>query len=306
MEEAVRQSIRQEYADALAEGRPPRFSQQELAVSVKVAEELLERGELEIAAHAVRGLHEACPDLAWAKTVMELFEIMPAADPDAPRFCDDYPKPLQVVPRQGAETALLVFCGASHRIGMPLTMFHRWLARLPVSLVYLRDLRELCYLGGIKDLGGDLSSTVSALGGLVQDLGARRIVCYGNSVGGYGALRYGLDLAADAVICMGGLINLDAAFNRHLRYANTARTVETAFPEAQFDLRELYRRAEARPRCWLVYGERNWDDRIHARYMTGLDGVTLKQIDGYRGHNGALELIHAGRFDELLQLAMAS
>jgi hypothetical protein len=306
MTDEVHQSIREEYAEAFASGRSPRFARANLATWAYVADELVQGGELELAAYAVRGLREAWPDFAWAKTIVDLFEVMPPDEPGVPRFGDDFPKPVQVVRREGASAAFLVFCGAKHRIGMPLSMFHRWLARLPVSLIYLRDLTGLCYLGGIPELGADLSTTIAALGALVRDLGARRIVCYGNSAGGYGALRYGIDLAADAVICMGGLANLSVPFNRHLHYANTALRAEATFPGAQLDLRELYRSAESPPRAWLAYGERNWDDRIHSEHMAGLDGVTLEPVAGYKGHNSALELIRAGRFDDLLEEAVGA
>jgi hypothetical protein len=306
MREVAHQSIREEYAEAFAAGRSPRFDRAELVAWAKVADELVQQGELELAAHAVRGLHEAWPDFAWAKTIVDLFGVMPPDEPGAPQFGDDFPKPVQVVRREGASAAFLVFCGAKHRVGMPLSMFHRWLARLPVSLIYLRDLKGLCYLGGIPELGADLRATVGALRSMIHELGARRTICYGNSVGGYGALRYGLDLAADAVLSMCGVVNLTVPFNRHLHYAKTALKAEVTFPDAQLDLRELYRSAEPRPRAWLAYGARNWDDRLHGEHMAGLDGVTLEPVAGYKGHNSALELIRGGRFDDLLKEAVGA
>ena len=305
MKHAIQDRLRAAYAEAFAAGRAPDFGAAELADWTKVADELVEGGELELGGYAVRRLNEAWPDFAWARNVADLLELMPPADPVQPAFADVFPSAVQTVRREGAQTALLVFCGAKHRLGMPLPMLHRWLARLPVSLVYLRDLSSQCYLGGVDRLGADIGSTLEALRALTAELGARRVVCYGNSVGGYGALRYGVELGADAVIGVAGLTNMAAAFNAHLHYAPAARALDAAFPDAPLDLRRLYQQASHPPRALMVYGEHNWDDRIHAEHMAGLPGVTLQQIDGYKGHNCAVELIRAGRFGALLEEALS-
>ncbi|HEY5412819.1 MAG TPA: hypothetical protein VIJ94_19035 [Caulobacteraceae bacterium] len=306
MKKGVRQAVRAEFTRACAEGRAPDFAAATQADWIKVADDLILRGDLELGAYAVRSIRATWPSLAWGNNVAELLDLMPPADADAARFADDFSKTLQVAPRPGADTVVLVFCGAENRVGMPVPMLHRWLSRSPVSLVYLRDPSGRAYLGGLAEAGPDLAATLARLRAVFQELGARRVVCYGNSIGGYGALRYGLELEADAVFCMAGLVNMRSDFNAGLHYLGAARRIEAAFPKAELDLRERYLAAAAPPATWMVHAEHNWDDRIHAEHMAGLEGVTLTRIAGSKNHNVAAELIRAGRFEAMLGRGLAA
>ncbi len=303
VDKQLKRTVRAAFAQGFADGGPPDLSQGKLADWIFIVDDMILRGELEVAAYAVRSIRELWPDLTWGNNVGELLAQMPRHDPDAPEFVDNTPRSLQVVRREGANTVMLVFCGAKNQVGMPLPMLHRWLSRTGVSLIYLRDRSERAYLGGVRGAGPDLASTITGLKALIQDLGARRVVCYGNSIGGYGALRYGAELGADAVLSMAGIVNLQTRFNTGLHYEDSARKMEATFPGQQLDNREVYLSSGARPSTLMVYGEHNWDDRIHAEHMAGIEGVALMQIDDSKNHNVAAELIRSGRFDDLLRQA---
>lgn len=300
------QAALNEFTRACAEDRSPDFARFDLAIWARAADGLVEGGELQLAAFAVHQLRAQWPTFAWARNVQRLFELMPPPDPAAPPFADAFPAAMQVVERPGAETAMLVFCGAKHRIGMPLPMMHRWLSRWPVNLIYLRDLKSLGYMAGIEGLGPDLDGALGALQGEIQKLGARRVVCYGHSLGGYGALRYGLELGAEAVVLLSGVVNLDPAFNAGLHYAGAARRLRAAFPDEVLDLKQPYLGSARPPAVYAVYAEHNWDDRIQAEHLADLDGVVTIETAGSKTHNTAVELMRAGRFDDLISDAVGA
>ena len=304
MSERERRALREEYALAHAAGRTPDFRRAELGAWARVADKLVEQGELDLGGFAVRSLHQAWPDFPWARNVATLFDLMPPADPLEPPFRDRFSATAQTVARPGATTVVVVFCDYKHRIGMPLPMLHRWLSGWPVSLIYLRDRRNLGYLGGVEAMGPDLGATLAELRRQIDALGARRVVCYGHSIGGYGALRYGLELGAEAVVCLAGLVNLNPGFNIGLNYGGAAGRIRAIFPDEPLDLRLLHRAAARPPRTWMVYAEHNWDDRLHAEQMAGLRGVSLVQVDDAEGHNVALDLMRAGTFDRLIDQAV--
>jgi pimeloyl-ACP methyl ester carboxylesterase len=154
-------------------------------------------------------------------------------------------------------------------------------------------------------LGNDRAATVQSLRDLARSLGARRILCYGNSGGAFAALHYGLDLAAEAVVAVAGRTNQAPEFNAQLQFARSVDRVETAFPGMATDLRQLYLAAERRPRVLASYGEHNWDDRLHAEYLRGVPGVTLQPIEDFMGHNAAMELVRRGQFQDLLDWLVA-
>jgi pimeloyl-ACP methyl ester carboxylesterase len=224
---------------------------------------------------------------------------MPPADRQLP-FADDLTKEVQIVPRNDAETVVLLFCGNSHRLGMPLSAIHRWLGLIPASLVYLRDFRRLSYLTGLSSLGPDREATLTSLRGIIASLGGRRTVCCGNSGGGFAALHYGLDLGSEAVLGLSGATNLSPDFNMHLRQAVNSARLRRDLPPGLIDLRRLYGTANRPPRALLLYGQNNWDDRLQAEYLSGLPTVTLKAVEDHDEHNVVVELIKRGQFEGFL------
>lgn len=287
-------------AAAFREGHTHPFVADEVGLWVNAADWLIQSGELEPARRVLEALHQAQPGLEWAANLLGLLERAPPPDAGMPDFQDDLGKDVQVMARPGADAAMILFCGARHRLGMPLPLIHRWLARTGASLIYLRDLHGLCYLQGVASLGEDLPATTSALRQVLDDLGARRAVCFGCSGGGYGALRYALELDCE-VISLGSPTNMEPAFNEHMNHGAVARQLNAAFPAEDLDLRRRFLAEPRPPRTLVVYGERNWNERIHAEHMTGVEGVTPYPVTGYGGHATAPELIRRGEFEPMLQ-----
>jgi pimeloyl-ACP methyl ester carboxylesterase len=300
------EAVLAEFTRAFHEGGVPDFSKARMTLWARGADALIDRGELELATFCVRQIHRAWPESIWARTQLFMLERMPAANPRAGSFADDVASPVQLASRPDAESVILVFCGADQGIGMPLPMLHRWLSQWHVSVIFLRDYGLNGYLRGIEAFAPDFASTVSALRRVLNKLRARRVICYGASIGGYGALRYGLELGAETVICMSGLVNMRPEFNAPLLYAKASRDLQEKCPGVELDVRQAYLRAPRTPKCWLVYGGENREDRIHARYFADAPGAVTIGVRGYKAHNPAAQLIRLGLFADVLRRALGS
>jgi hypothetical protein len=264
---------------------------------------MLTGDDIETARHALVHLRAAQPDLEWAHSVLRLVDALPEADAGA-AFVDDVAKDVQIVPKPGAGAVIFAFCGRRHRLGISLSMVHRWLTRLDASVVYLRDFQSAHYLGGIRSLG-PRPQTLTTLRGVADDLGARRLLCLGSSSGGYGSLVYGLELGAEAVLSIGGSVNLEPEFNTYLHNIRTAVELRRRFPGQTLDVRALYLAATLRPRVVLVYGQQHWDDRLQNEHMRNVPGVTLAPVLGYDGHGPIPELMRRGEFAALVESFVA-
>jgi hypothetical protein len=284
---------------SLDSGRMLDLSRSTPAQWARAVDRLCLDGHIDAAAHGARCLHAAFPKFEFAAKLSKCFDCLPAAADQTP-FKDDLGRDLQVVANPAADDVLIVFCGRFHRIGMSLSAMHRWFGRLPASLVYLRDFRHLFYLAGLPSLGASRNDTLAALRRIVASLGGGRIFCLGCSSGTYPALHYGLDLGAEKVVGLAGAIDLSAAFNAHLTGAETIAQVHRKLPETAIDLRQAYATAPKPPRVHLVYGEDNWDDRLHAESMSGLPAVTLEAVGACDNHNVTLDLIRRGQFEPML------
>jgi tetratricopeptide (TPR) repeat protein len=122
---------------------------------------------------------------------------------------------------RNAESAVLVFTASNDSVSIPLRSFDRFMASLPVSVVYLKDFQRLRFMNGVRSLASDYRGTVEALRKLLAGLGAKRLVTMGHCVGGTAALCYGVDLGAERAIAFdplpdaGGDPEIDSAYAFH-------------------------------------------------------------------------------------------
>lgn len=251
------------------------------------------------------------PELRFARFVRAAVDGAARRAAGVAEFVDDPTRDVQFVPGNAAATTLLLlFCGDHHRLGMPLELMHRWLWPLGAHLVYLKDFSQRYFLNGVASLGPSASATTAGLRALAARLGVRRIACYGNSSGVYAALRYGLDLEAAAVVGMAGPTNLDPEFLAAHESQRALLAIARQCPDRAVDLRRLFAAAPRRPRVRLIYGAARAVDRLQAENLSGLDGVRLEPLAGYREHNVVQALLWRGRLgavlDELVGPVQAS
>src|ERR1043165_8310010 len=73
------------------------------------------------------------------------------------------------------------------------------LAGLPVKKLYLRDLNKAWFLRGLRGVAGNVNETVAFLRHEAEELGAKRIIFTGYSLGGFAALLFGVLCEVDEV-----------------------------------------------------------------------------------------------------------
>ncbi len=295
-----------ELEQAMHEGRPPRTEVAPVNHWVGVVDGLVTAGRFKLAAYGLGRLIEIWPDLPWAEHLLTMVEALPARRPDDPPFHDRRDEEVQLVRREGADTLLVAFCGARvHRMGMPLSMFQRWINPLKHHVVYLRDYRHLAYQDGVPSIGDSFEATVQALKRMAGQVGARRVLCAGMSAGGYGALSYARALEAERVLAFSPATNLDPEFNTFLTWCEASAVLQARFPERSFDLRPRLLAAGGPPPATIVYGRQCWDDHFHAEHVADLPGVRLWPIDGFSGHQSPSELVRRGELGAVLQTLAA-
>jgi hypothetical protein len=288
-----------ELRHAYREKRAPALPFDDLRRWIAACDLLFLTEKLDALDYAGRYLYAACPDLPYARTLCEFLDRIPPDDGSILPFHNEVTREAQVVRRDGAAAVIFVFCDTARMLGMPLPAVHRWLGRLPASVVYLRDFRRGFCLDGIRSLGDTRIATVEALRDLASSLGARRIFCIGNSSGAYAALLFGIELYAEATLALAALINLSPDFNNQ----NTAWW-RKILPETSVDLRQAYAAADHPPRTLIVHSRDNRDDLRHAECLGGSPGVALYPVEGYAGHNLVVELVRRDEFTKLLDWLM--
>lgn len=199
----------------------------------------------------------------------------------------------------GATRLILVFTGGAQRFWLSIDVLHQFLRRQGHHLLYLRDPQRLAYLGGIDGFGADFASSCDGLRALAMTLGAQQISCLGSSLGGYGALRYGLELAVDRVLLFSPITDL--SWNGPWDIQNAAiDSLRQRLPEPARDLGALYRGHPAPPDVTLYYGEFNRQDKVQALRFRDVPNARLIELEGLADHVVIPALLAQGRFGDIL------
>ena len=200
-------------------------------------------------------------------------------------------------PKLAAENLVIVFTGVSRQFWISLDILHRILGRYFGQIVYLRDFRSIYYLAGVGDWGG-YGDTLEQLRNIAGKAKAKKLYVIGISAGGFAALKYGLDLSADAILSLSPRTELSYMQQRE-KSANRLRRLR--IPTDALDLLPVYDQAPRRPRTTIVYGAKNEIDTTQAERLAHLPEIHLMPLPGVAAHNIMTHLLAGGQFDRYLQ-----
>jgi pimeloyl-ACP methyl ester carboxylesterase len=197
-----------------------------------------------------------------------------------------------VVPTD-SDTTLIAFTGRAMRLDISIYFMQRLLSRFGVNVIYVFDWADAYYYGGVTGLGTNLRQTTRSLRALCRQLGSKRVICFGQSTGGYAAIRYGVELRADGVLSFSPVI-LPVARRRMLDHI--ARKTGVRLQRQEADLRAFLERAARVPLTRVVYGDGNRHDVRSARHLSGLPNVVEQVLPGVTTHGTVEETTLAGTF----------
>ena len=185
-----------------------------------------------------------------------------------------------------SSTALLIFAGSNDAVSMPLPVFDRYLAVFPVTVFYLKDFNRLRFLRGIQSSAADYSSTIEGLRAKLSDLGISRVFALGNCDGGFGAIRYGVELGAESIVTFSTpTFSPDESLTRIEQARNFMRKRLAGQLSAEMtDLRGFLEARSHPSKIDLYFEEEDPRDRIQALHLDGLPGVTLHPQPGLSNH----------------------
>lgn len=204
----------------------------------------------------------------------------------------------QVVESPGSDSVVFVFAGAD-QAPFAHVVVQSWLRRRHCHAVYVRDPRSQFSITGLPGLAPDLAGCIAGLRRIADGLGATRRYCLGYSANGYSALRYGVGLAAEAVLAFSPVTTLDLKPDVRQRFPMIHR-LHQENPHLVDDVLPHYRQAERPPRLIIVYGAENRSDRWAAQRMAVLPGVRLVPVPGLADHDSMGVCMVSRRFGPLL------
>ena len=214
---------------------------------------------------------------------------------------------VRIARRPGAKKVVFVFTGRARQIWLSVHLLHQILPD-DCTVVYLQDVRNCGYVFGLEAFGDGYTRTLEGMRRLIASLDSPEVFVIGSSSGGWGALRYALDLNATRVL--GISPGTDFTLMEEYRAETAARIglseseATAAFPPGSFDLLTLYGDAARPPELILAFGGGHEEDREASRRMGALPKVTLHEVPGYERHDVMAELIAKGEIRGLIDALM--
>ena len=237
----------------------------------------------------------ARPAIRAGTLAAELAGIVDRMPPALPgdSFRDRPSQPIQFVPAVAPDADCLLVCLAGIRggIGMPQNVFHRWAARTPAHLLYLRDGVHHDFRDGLAQAGPGFPALVTFVGEIAATLGVARVATWGNSGGGLAAARLALATDAGRAVVLAGIVGPRGA-------ARPAGAQAGASPMADA-VRTLAAQREAACDIRWLFARGHEHDAADARAMADVPGVTEVALPIAR-HNVASHLVATDALAPLL------
>lgn len=181
----------------------------------------------------------------------------------------------KIVP--GAETLLVIFGGAAGQVDITFSLFYRLLRARISSMLFVRDVEDTRYLGGIVGLGSDFDSTVDALRGIAERSGAKRLLMIGNCQGAGAAIRYGVAANAEAILAFDPRIGLPNMASLKPVEASKFSQAVARFGDIR-SVDEIYSNAPDKPRLFVIYDSNREPQATRARELGRIEGATAAGI----------------------------
>ncbi len=175
--------------------------------------------------------------------------------------------------------------------------FIKTLKNLNVSKVFLRDINRSWYHTGMYEISEDIEGTVSFLKEQINRSAAKRVICIGNSMGGYAALLFGILLKVDYILTFApqtSLKKIDLIMSKQ-----QIKHVHNHFSNTYFDINEVLTTYLNTSSIHIYYDPSIARDKVHAMHISRHSNVYLHKCDGL-GHILHCSLMKTGEFQLIL------
>ncbi|MBV9634284.1 MAG: hypothetical protein JOZ40_06610 [Methylobacteriaceae bacterium] len=209
-------------------------------------------------------------------------------------------QPICFSPPGATRKVLLAFLGVGHRFWMQIAALHPFLTPHSAHVLYLCDTTWSSYMLGVDSVGSGYQAALAGLRDICRTLaeGEAEIFCYGTSMGGFAALRYGLDLDARKVLAIDAVTTLTGEVGE-LRVQDE-RVLSERLGDLALDLKPLYLQREAVPEVSLYYAECNGRDAAHAERFADVSRARVIAVEGGKAHATLARLAASGRLPAIL------
>jgi len=178
----------------------------------------------------------------------------------------------------GSNTLLITFAGISGALGLYPFEFFKITNGFDIDKIFIRDLEQSWYHQGLKGITTSIEETADYLKELIEKHNYTKVVCLGNSMGGYAALVIGNLIKADTILAFAPQTFLDT-LNRETykdnRWAEEIAHLPYKIKKKYLDLEILFHKNRSKSAIHIYYSLDERIDAIHAKKFEHIENVKL-------------------------------
>ena len=210
---------------------------------------------------------------------------------------------------EGRANLLVSFGGGKGGLGVPVFEFYKTIAHLDCDKIFVRDFRQEYYQKGVDNNIDDIEKLVAYFREKVEQGNYQRIICIGNSMGGYASILFGTLMNADRVLSFAPQTFIDWATK--LRYfdfrapgGHLRINLDKNKKKKYFDLRKhLNRIGDYKTQISVFYDPNYKIDKIHIERLGECRNVKLVAYDE-GGHDVVKVIKKRGHLIPLIEEAV--
>jgi hypothetical protein len=205
------------------------------------------------------------------------------------------------------ETLVLVLRSLTGGLSLPIVALDHMLAERGAGAIYLADHSLAGYALGVRSLGTDMATTISALTALIAARAPNRVVVLAVSGGGAAGIMLGLWLNAARALHFGSALNAEADFRASIGDIRSERVCNRARAAIGRDVsaRVWYDRLPARPLTRLICSADRMVDLAHANQLKDMDNVEVMVMPNGYGHVQTMTMWRKGELGAQLDWLLA-
>ena len=201
----------------------------------------------------------------------------------------------------GSSTLLITFAGISGALGVYPFEFFKITKGFDVDKIFIRDVNQAWYHKGLNGIGNNIEEIADYFKKLIEKYNYNKVVCLGNSMGGYAALVIGKLIDADIILSFAPQTFLDSK-NRELhrdnRWIEQIAQLPTTIEPKYLDLSLLFDSKTNNSLIHIFYSLDERIDIVHANWLKDTANVTLHVYE-----NGGHQLVqHLRKSGELYRI----
>ena len=202
-----------------------------------------------------------------------------------------------------SKTLLITFAGISGAVGLYPFEFFKITKGFDIDKIFIRDLEQSWYHKGMKGISNSIEDSAKYIKSVIKENNYKKVVCLGNSMGGYAAIVIGHLIKADIVLSFSPQTFLDEKNRKKYkdnRWQEQIATLPKNIDEKYLDLSKLQLEANNKTKLNIYYSLSERIDVEHVNKIKKFKNVNLFSYeDG--GHQLVQQLRKSGDLYTILR-----